>query len=420
MDTTNNEKTNDPPTNNTTTNPNPNSKRNHSLSPPSDADTDGFVTPKYNRRKQQKIDLNDSTSSTDSTASTSSTPKPKPTLFTAYILNIPSPHFTQKHLYSCLKQLPNLIIHSLRLTTNNRAIVQSTDEKLTTKLSPLKNILNCTSLIISPRNPIPPRIPAASSSAPNPSFSVVVRGVDLDVTSEDVEQALAESNVEFTRAWRIKARATNQETRLFRITTKSPKSVDHLLSSGLLMFGKKYQIEPSNLPGPQPLQCGKCFAFGHTTTTCKSQKPTCLRCGEKHATTLPCTAPAPSKVPKCTNCAGPHFPFSQKCPQRPQPSSPSKIAPIKCVDRPAEDISDSETDEDEVERFTRVEDTIRFTYLCLINLLPQHRDIITQVIAQSSAQFFKRKVAVTATGNKLHVGVSHLKKPTKTPWVIAH
>lgn len=58
---------------------------------------------------------------------------------------------------------------------------------------------------------------------------------------------------------------------------------------------------------PRPLQCYKCYKFGHPAKYCRDEKPICGKCGEeKHED-------ACIKKPYCVNCTGNHPAWSWKC-----------------------------------------------------------------------------------------------------------
>lgn len=345
--------------------------------------------------------------SSSSSTSDGETETRKP-IYSATITNIPARMANQKDFSKAVRMISNLPILNTTVHPGNRATVKSLDPKLVEKLTALKNIVSETIKITSTNSRSHP--PAAQPSSPaTPTFSVVVKGVDTNITPEEILEALQIQKINVRNAWRIKSRATNMETRMVRVITKCPRALDTLLSNGFVMFDRRYYCEPSQSPGPQPLQCGKCFAYGHRTMDCR-QIPLCVRCGEQHKATE-----CKRNTPVCANCKGSHLPYQQSCPQRPKEVTPTKAAPVKCVDPPAED--NSEEDDDLTERFTRVEDTIRYTYLCLVNLLPQLRDRISEVIAHSAAQFFKRKVKVSFTGNKIHVSCAPIKAARPKPWV---
>lgn len=64
---------------------------------------------------------------------------------------------------------------------------------------------------------------------------------------------------------------------------------------------------------PNPLQCYRCFQFGHTSKYCKHQTQLCRNCGQNNHisddTDQTCRANT-----KCLNCNGNHLPTSRDCP----------------------------------------------------------------------------------------------------------
>ena len=58
----------------------------------------------------------------------------------------------------------------------------------------------------------------------------------------------------------------------------------------------------------EPLQCYKCFKFGHPSHKCRATRAVCGKCGyDAHEGSCP-------HPPKCSNCKGDHSPKSKKCP----------------------------------------------------------------------------------------------------------
>ncbi|XP_025835975.1 uncharacterized protein LOC112906295 [Agrilus planipennis] len=303
---------------------------------------------------------------------------------------------------------------NLTVFKDNKAVVTSRDPDLIKKLKPLRSTISeKIEIQLRDNKSKKPLLPTPNRPSPfKPTFSCVARSVDMNISPTDILTALRDQNIEAKNAWRIKSRQTGQDTFPFRIISNCPKSIDRLLSNGFKMFSKNYRCEPSQSPGPQPLQCGKCFAFGHNTSSCH-QKPLCYRCGLKHDPST-CTS-----SPSCTNCKGKHLAFDSKCPKRPDPKTltPSKTAPVKCVDPPAEELSDKNDDSSpelsstpESERFTRIEDVIRFTYLCMSSLHPNSR-LVEDVVARHAAQFFRRKVSYVMRGSHVHISITHLQTP---------
>ena len=63
----------------------------------------------------------------------------------------------------------------------------------------------------------------------------------------------------------------------------------------------------------KPLQCFKCFKFGHLAKYCKSANQICSRCGETNHKYDNCQNK--NKTPICSNCEGDHVATSMDCPK---------------------------------------------------------------------------------------------------------
>ena len=61
---------------------------------------------------------------------------------------------------------------------------------------------------------------------------------------------------------------------------------------------------------PRPLQCRKCYRFGHATNSCRS-KEACSRCASSTHTLKDCT----SSITECINCKGTHEATDKNCPK---------------------------------------------------------------------------------------------------------
>ena len=59
---------------------------------------------------------------------------------------------------------------------------------------------------------------------------------------------------------------------------------------------------------PNPMQCYKCFKFGHHESNCAKQT-ICRRCSSNHDKNETCNVPV-----KCANCGGEHYATSRSCP----------------------------------------------------------------------------------------------------------
>lgn len=165
-------------------------------------------------------------------------------------------------------------------------------------------------------NKFVPRASPSTTSSTNatarlPSFSCVLRNVNLDITAITVKEAAASQNINIYNALRITSRATNKPTRLVRIFSHSKEAIDALLTNGLLVGLYRLQAEPSLPPAPRPSQCHKCVGFHPPSQHCELPL-TCGLCAGKHHTNS-CT----SKTLKCASCgSSEHTAFSNKCPTK--------------------------------------------------------------------------------------------------------
>lgn len=122
-----------------------------------------------------------------------------------------------------------------------------------------------------------------------------------------------------------------------RFLRRDPKNKDNLLPTPTCLIS----VQGTTLPEffyfgyvrvktrayyPNPLQCGKCYRFGHTKRNCQ-EGSICPECSLEHEYNHPCLAEA-----HCVNCKGPHSARARECPVK---MAESKIVRIK-VD---EDVS---------------------------------------------------------------------------------
>jgi hypothetical protein len=98
-----------------------------------------------------------------------------------------------------------------------------------------------------------------------------------------------------------------------------------LIKALLFMFGRPITIREWRNK-PQLTQCKRCWALGHTVSSCR-EKDTCQECGSKshHTTTdhrrkCPKCVGADASIPcshfRCVNCKGNHVADSPECPTR--------------------------------------------------------------------------------------------------------
>jgi hypothetical protein len=87
----------------------------------------------------------------------------------------------------------------------------------------------------------------------------------------------------------------------FNVASGSP------LPDRLFLF---YEAFSCDLFVRNPLRCTKCQSFGHTTSSCRSNKIKCAKCGGSHR-----TDDCVTQNICCPNCKGDHPAFSRACPK---------------------------------------------------------------------------------------------------------
>lgn len=83
---------------------------------------------------------------------------------------------------------------------------------------------------------------------------------------------------------------------------------EHILINGCYI-GNLFFIPEDFVHVKKPLQCFKCYKFGHISTTCRNSTRKCSNCSEAHD-----YKDCKSNVSKCLNCCGSHASISKSCP----------------------------------------------------------------------------------------------------------
>lgn len=322
-----------------------------------------------------------------STSSESSTSTMPPVVKKVFISGLPTNLRSTKSLYQVLRQhVPELLITYLSVNHHGQASISSPQEQLMKQLKSFSNqlALNLTLSEARPKQqlPAPRRIP---------TFSLVIRGVETDITMPEVEYFLNKGSLPFRNVWRIRSRATGLDTSLVRVITNSQHTLDLLLSRGLYMFHHVYTVEPSNPPPAQPIQCGKCFKYDlHSTSNCPEKTPTCGICSEPH-TTSSCKSSSPAK---CTNCQGDHPAYTYKCPSRPAaPASQETAAPL----RPAVPVEGNQKS---------FRNLMSFMATAMLNLLPDQKDRIQSFLFPLMKHHFGYDISASYAGNSIHITIA--------------
>ena len=135
----------------------------------------------------------------------------------------------------------------------------------------------------------------------------IVKGIPVDFTEDDIVRGY-EGNFEIEAVKRMKKKVKNAETNekeWVDCQTVLITFAGQDLPSEIVIYKVKSKVEPYV---PRPMQCFKCFRYGHTSKTCRG-KDMCIMCGkEKHQDK--CSV----KSPNCYHCSGQHKSTDFNCP----------------------------------------------------------------------------------------------------------
>lgn len=329
------------------------------------------------------------------------------------ISKIPANYYSRKTFSRLLCRTTSHPIKDLIMIGNNQAIVKCFNmevlsdikkhlpdligEPLTFNLSPSRHMGNQNNQL---------------TSRP-PTFSLVIKGVEKDISIEEIMECMTHHGYSITKAWRITSKATSLPTTLIRIITNDQNTADKLLSEGFFAFCHKYRTEPSHPLPAQPASCARCSSYEHSTTACKASAPKCARCAGPHPLSR---CDIKLNQPRCANCNGDHAALSHICKKRPlQPTSRETTANLKPIDPP---FNENAKEEDEIpdNENTKVEDFLRFITLTLLDLLPNQRNTVANTITRLARHFFSINVKVLYSGNRLHVYCDPVQR-ISPPWL---
>jgi len=138
------------------------------------------------------------------------------------------------------------------------------------------------------------------------SLKIVIKGVPLDVTDEELMEELQEMGFKsnFVRAF-IK---NEKRLPIHMVSLKRTENVKEIFETTELFY-VRVKIESYKSSGPA--QCFSCQRFGHSSLQC-GHPPRCVKCGENHPS-KECKKPKEDS-PTCCNCKGKHTANYRGCP----------------------------------------------------------------------------------------------------------
>jgi hypothetical protein len=335
---------------------------------------------------------NSRVSSPTPTATHSTPPSPAnqpPPDFKYTVRDIPANLATQKAFYNLLVVTLGLKSIQLRVNHNKTALVITKAPLAPNFVKTLQVAANSPTITIAPINR---KTPGPASTPKKPTFSVIVRDVPQDISAEEIAALCPPLSI--VKAWRIVSRKSNR-----------PTSFTRVLSTDKLTVDQRYRslwphLRVRDLTPPPPLQCPRCFQFGHGQAEC-TNKAICPKCPECHPPNR-----CPAKEPSCSSCNGPHPAWSRACPSFKQilvtdetPVLPVKIDPPTAIAEPTDSDSDLENDT----TITIIKSLITFMTKTLFDLFPMQRSKIQTILENTSKSVFNVVTKVSHSGHKIHL-----------------
>ena len=149
-------------------------------------------------------------------------------------------------------------------------------------------------------------------------LKVVLKGIDRNISTEDVKTDLEKQGYHPVRVNRMRKRQKNLDMVVIEVPREEAKIYAVSRVCGLVVKTEPQKhIKSSG-------QCHRCQKFGHTQRGCRAA-PKCVRCANAHDS-RDCPDKGKKKTAKCANCGGPHPASHRGCPLWPQQGTNSGTA----------------------------------------------------------------------------------------------
>ncbi|MDD9338997.1 MAG: hypothetical protein PV362_04930, partial [Providencia heimbachae] len=137
------------------------------------------------------------------------------------------------------------------------------------------------------------------------SKKLILRGLDPDVTEEEIKQDLITQNIKVTKVVQMTKNDQNNKKYKLPIYVIIMEPNQDLRAVRDIRNVTEYIVKWENvLPSDRVTQCFKCQLFGHTAKYC-DMKFRCVKCLEDHGP-KECTKKRNIDTPRCVNCQGEH------------------------------------------------------------------------------------------------------------------
>ena len=146
---------------------------------------------------------------------------------------------------------------------------------------------------------------------------IVIRGLDIDTPTEDIEQALKELGYTPSKTSQMTSFKTGRPMPLFQVHLTDNEDNKKIFSLTSLLY-YSINVEKYN-PPKRTLICYRCQYYHHSSSSCK-MNARCCRCNGAHETKN-CDKGAeklPQEALKCVNCGGNHVTSYRGCPKLPE------------------------------------------------------------------------------------------------------
>ena len=137
-----------------------------------------------------------------------------------------------------------------------------------------------------------------------------VKEIDLEIIEDDIGQTLTQQGYKIEKVSRLKDK-DNLPLKTLKITFSDSYNRDLCVKIGLQIDSMHFLVEPANHINT-PMQCYKCFKYGHVAKYCKSDDQICSSGGDKHKYE---NCPNSNQQPVCCNCKRIHIATSRECPK---------------------------------------------------------------------------------------------------------
>ena len=243
-----------------------------------------------------------------------------------------------------IKQKDNFVLKTNEETKAKKTLETLLEQKLITKFHTQAHQVNQTRQLFT------------TNKNPPPSYSVIVNGVEPEVTNEIFENHLKTLQYNVRYCKRINSRERQKPTLMIRLITGDLTTFEKLISArGIYFLGRIYRITESRPPPPIPAPCGRCNQYDHTTENCPNNIK-CSKClGPHHTNACKTTLPV-----QCTACnSDSHVAWSVKCPKR--PTAPIEGIPnvkVKCTNKTSIELDTKTTSNSRIHTAITIHDFI--------------------------------------------------------------